>query len=304
MSGKSVPRQGGSRQAIAAGVAAAALSLTGTPVVKTAARLVDAGIPAALTTPLLHAAPVLATIGAVLLMQLLGRTMARWARLTLYAAVGGAIGILTGVCLDLFSGFGPALERLVGPMRAADSVELAAWGITALSAFMAGWMALLATFGTPAMRAMSEECADPESMEVRGPDRVTYTLSAVGMAGQALFVGALAVTNLLEAGSLQTRAGVTLAVVLGAGLFAWSSWRLWRLFDEMLRKVVVEAYAWTGLLAFIGCLAWAVMESLKLAPPMSAYAAIVILVILQTFVTLLVSSTAMAPHAPAKGRPA
>ena len=159
---------------------------------------------------------------------------------------------------------------------------------------------MVALFGTPAARAIALDLeTDPECMEVRARDRTKFGVSAVGLLGQGVFTGALAVANQLDASASMTGTSVLTAVAIGAGAAVWSSWVLWCGFDEMLRRTVIEAYAWSGMTATIACLAWAVLESLDLAPVLSAYGAIVALVILQTVAAVLIScNTAMATTSP------
>jgi hypothetical protein len=100
------------------------------------------------------------------------------------------------------------------------------------------------------------------------------------------------------------RGGAVVALALGALAFTWSSWVIWREIDELLRRTVVEAYAWSGIFATVGCLVWAVLEALKVAPPLTAYAAIVLLIFVQTFATFFISAgfgSPAAKHAGAKG---
>ncbi len=275
------------------------LSVTGAPFSKMVARLTAAGVPAPWIAPLLHAAPIVIAVLGYIAMRALADGHGPRTRAAIYALGGGVIGFPIAFCLDLFVGVTPALERLTGPLHESGKLDIAAWAITGLSLFYAAAMAAIAGFGTPAVRVLAAEKTDTDCIDVRARDRSTYATSAVGLLGQGAFVGALAVAHQSSADVTVVRIGVALTVIIGAGAFAWSSWVLWRQFDEMLRRTVVEAYAWSGLLATVGCLAWALLESLALVPALTAYGAIVTLVALQTFVTLAISSNlTMTPARP------
>jgi hypothetical protein len=278
------------------------LSVTGAPYPKTVTRLEAWGVPADAAVPVLHVAPILFSVGGYFVMRALVAGHGPRTRATIYALCGGVIGFFMAFCLDLFVGVMPALETLTGPLRETGKLDIAAWSMTGLSVFMAAMMGAIATMGSPAARAMAIEQTDAECLEVRDRDRATYAISAAGLLGQGLFVGALAVAHQIDTNAGLVRIGVAIAVAAGALVFAWSSWVLWRKFDEMLRRTVIEAYAWSGLLATIGCLAWAVLESFAVVPAMSAYAAIVAFVALQTFVSLGISSNMTMAPARSKAR--
>jgi hypothetical protein len=283
-------------------IIAAVVSATGAPAVKTVAHLVSLGVPMAVAGPFLHVLPVVAAVLGLLVTRMLAKGRGLMTRTAIYALSGAVIGFIMGVCLDLFVGVIPALEWLTGPLSESSNLDVAAWSTSALSLLMAAYTALVALFGKPAVRAMAAmdvEAMDPEWMEVRARDRSKFAVSTVGLLGQGIFVGALAVANQVDASASTTRIAVAITVALGAGAAIWSSWALWRSFDEMLRRTVIEAYAWSGVIATVVCLAWAVLESLNLAPVLSAYGAIVALVILQTVASLVISSNmAMAPTNP------
>lgn len=275
-------------------IAATIVSATGAPAAKTVAHLVRLGVPEAATGPILYVAPVVVAVLGLLVMRMLAKGRGPMTRLAIYTFSGGVIGFVTALCLDLFVGIIPALERLTGPLSEPSNLDLAAWVTAAVSLFMAAITALVALFGTPAARAMALDLeADPEWMEVRARDRAKYALSAVGLLGQGVFVGALAVANQVDTSANMTRIAIASAVALGTGAGVWSSWVLWRGFDEMLRRTVIEAYAWSGVIATVVCSAWAVLEIFNLAPVLSAYGAIVALVFLQTVASLVISSNMM-----------
>ncbi len=276
--------------------AMAALSVTGAPNPRTIDGLTAAGAPEGAAGLVLHVAPILLALAAWPAMQALARGRSPLVRSTVYALTGVVIGFFTAVCLDLFVGVEPAMERLTGPLGEAGDIDIVAWALSGYSLFSGALMLAIAAIGTPAARAVSLEEADPECTEVRRRDRATFAFSAVGLLGQGVFVGAFAVANQLDVEAAGVRLGVTGAVAAGALAFAWGSWSLWRRFDEMQRRATVEAYAWSGFAAWFGCMIWAVLESLSLAPALTAYGAVVGLVVLQNIAATIVSAqTTMAP---------
>lgn len=276
--------------ALVFGGLAALFSATGAPVAGTLQALAAAGLSPELGALALHAAPVALAALALPAMQALARGRSLGVRAAIYACGGALVGGFTAACLDLFVGFLPAVQRLTGPLSEAGVVDVLAWGLAALSLVIGAFMAAFAIFGAPAVRAISLEPPDPESTDVRGAERSQFGASAVGLIGQGVFVGALALVHQGEVAGFAVRLGVAGAVVIGALAFVWSSWALWREFDELQRKAVVEAYAWSGLLAWLGILVWAILESLGIWPPMTAYAAIVALCTLQTVAAMSVSA--------------
>lgn len=290
------------RPTLTIGVAMALLSLTGAPTPKTLARLEGAGVPADQGAMLLHAAPVVIAMIGLGAGLLLGRGRGPLARSVILALAGAVIGFLMAVCLDLFVGFLPLMERITGPLREANKLDVATWCLAVLSIVYGLLTTSLAQFGTPAMEAINFEGADPECLEVRTRDRGTFARASVGLIGQGVFLGALAVLHQLAPdanGAL--RGGAVVTLTLGALAFAWSSWVIWKGMDELLRRTVVEAYAWSGLLATIGCLVWAVLEGLKMAPPLSAYATITALIFVQTMTSMFITAGFGSPATTAKG---
>lgn len=278
------------------GAAMAALSATGAPNPKVLEWLVAAGAPAGTGGLILHLAPIVLALVCWPTMQALARGRSQPVRSTVYGLTGVVIGFFTAFCLDIFVGVEPALERLTGPLGEAGDIDIVAWALSGYSLFCGALMLAIAAIGTPAARAVALEEADPECTEVRRRDRATFAFSGAGLLGQGVFVGAFAVASQLDVEAAGVRLGVAGAVAAGALAFAWGSWSLWRRFDEMQRRATVEAYAWSGFAAWLVCMIWAVLESLSLAPSLSAYGAIVGLVVLQNIAAAIVSAqTTMAP---------
>lgn len=273
------------------GAGFALLSIAGAPNTKTLAQLTGAGVPADMATGLLHTAPILIALAGIALGVALAKGRGPYLRAAILALVGGVVGFLTARCLYLFTGALPLMEAVTGPLRTATPIDIFAWCLAVLSIVYGLMTAALASFGTPVMQAINFQGVDAEALEVRPRERGAFAQSAVGLIGQGLVVGALAILNQMapDAGGA-LRGGATVAMVLGILAFIWSSWVIWRGMDELLRRTVVNAYAWTGGLLIPGALVWALLEALKIVPVMSAYGFIVIALFVQTFVTMFVSA--------------
>lgn len=285
-----------------AGGAMALLSLTGTPTPKTLARLEGVGVPAELGGLLLHAAPVAIAMIGLGAGLLLGRGRSALVRSVILALIGGVVGFMMAFCLDLFVGFLPLMERFTGPLREANALDVATWCLAVLLIVYGLLTTSLARFGTPAMKAINFEGVDEECLEVRPRDRGAFAQASVGLIGQGVCLGALAVLHQLApdaSGAL--RGGTVVALALGQLAFVWSSWVIWKGMDELMRRTVVEAYAWSGLLATVGTLVWAVLEGLKVAPPLTAYATIVLLIFVQTMTSMFITAGFGSPATARKG---
>jgi hypothetical protein len=290
------------RPMLAAGVAMSVLSLTGAPTPKTVARLEAAGLGPDLAGPLLHVVPVLAGMLCIGAGGLLARGRGPLARGAILAGAGGILGFLSAFCLDLLVAVPALMERLTGPLRDATALDVAAWSLAALSMAFGLMTLAVAQFGTPAMRAINFEGLDEEALEVRQRDRGVYRLSALGIIGQGVFMGALAVLHQMEptaTGAARGIAVVTLA--LGVLAFAWSSWRIWAGMDELMRRTVMDAYAWSGIVVTVAGVVWAVLEALRITPPLSAYAMIILLIAVQTFASVFMSTAFASPAVARKG---
>ncbi len=279
------------RPVLTAGAAFTLLSATGAPTAKTVTRLTDAGLSADQAAIALHAAPVIIAMVGLALGLIAVRGRGAVVKSAILAGVGGVIGFLTAFCLDLLVGVLPALERVTGPLREANGLDVAAWALAVLSLVYGVMTLVIARFGTPAMQAINFENVDPECLEVRKSDRSMFAQAGLGMLGQGVFVGALAVLNQLPPEATGAmRGGASVALMLGVIAFTASSWMIWRRMDELMRRMVVESYAWSGLLATAGLLLWAMLEALRIGPAVNAYAAIVVLLFAQTFTTMFIAA--------------
>jgi hypothetical protein len=260
---------------------AAVMSATATPDEKRLAFLAGLGAPQEGAALALHLAPVLLAAVLVPIGWALLRGRSKPVQIGALAALGGVVGFVTGLCLNLFAAIIPLIEGGLGPLKQTSLLEYLAWALVIYCLASGAVMALLATFGTPAMRAISTD-ADPDCTTVRGADRKMYAWTAVGMLGFAAAVAALALlhqSQALDGGRLWV-----LAAVAGLGLSSYllSSLVLWRSFDELLRRIVVESLAWTGAIATALCVAWTIAQAAGLAPPMTAYGVTILLLLLQT----------------------
>jgi hypothetical protein len=290
------------RAVLTTGAAVTVLSLTGAPTPKTLARLTDAGVAAETGVLLLHIAPIVLAMVGIAAGLLISRGRGALTRGVILAVAGGFIGFFMAFCIDLFIGVLPALEQVTGPLREATGLDVAAWSLAALTIIYGVMTIAVAQFGTPALEAINFENVDPECIEVRPRDRGMFARAAVGLIGQGVFVGALAVLHQLgpEAGGAM-RGGAVVVLVLGVLAAVWSSWVIWKSMDELLRRTVIESYAWSGFLATVGGLVWAVLEALKITPPLSAYAVIVVLLFIQTMTAMLITAGFGSPAAVRKG---
>jgi hypothetical protein len=279
------------RPMLAAGAAMAVLSLTGAPTPKTLGRLEALGVPADQGALLLHAAPVLIAVTGLGAGLLLARGRGSLTRGLILAGAGGIIGFLTAFCLDLFVGALPLMERATGPLREATSLDVAAWCLAVLSMAYGLMTLAIAQFGTPAMRAINFEGVDDECLDVRPRDRGEFGLASAGILGQGVFIGAIAVLHQMDpAASGAMRGGAVVVLALGVLVSVWCSWKIWKRMDELMRRTVMDAYAWSGIVATVGGVIWAVLEGLKIAPPLSAYALIILLIFVQTMMAIFITA--------------
>jgi hypothetical protein len=287
---------------LSAGAAMGVLSLTGAPTPKTAARLDAAGLSPDLAAALLHAAPVLIGMLGLGAGILLSRGRGPLTRGAILAGAGGVIGFITAFCLDLFVALPALVERATGPLREATIVDVAAWSLAVFSMIFGLMTLAVAQLGTPAMRAINFEGLDEEALEVRQRDRGVFRLSAMGIMGQGVFMGALAVLHQMEPTASGMARGVAVVVLaLGVLAFAWSSWRIWAGMDELMRRTVMDAYAWSGIVVTVAGVVWAVLEALRITPPLSAYAMIILLIAVQTFASVFMSTAFASPAVARKG---
>lgn len=265
---------------------AAALSATATPDERRFDWLIGLGLDAGTAGGLLHVLPVIVTALLIPTVAIVMRAKPIGHRMSGYAMAGMILGGVTALCLNLFDGFIPLLERLLGPMPAPGFWDRIAWILTVMCAFQAIFMGVLALFGRPALKVLSPEKV---SMEVRYGDRTMFGWSAIGMLGQACVAGALAALNQALNPTLAASLVMAGVIALGAGLYGLSSWRLWVRYDELFRRIVVEAMALSATAVTIIALVWAVAEGAGLSQPLSAYGLCLILLASQAAAVIILS---------------
>lgn len=271
------------------GLAAAALSATATVDEKRLAMLVGQGIDADQAAWVLHIAPV----ALVLILGPIGWALSRGrspgVRMGIYGFTGGLIGFITAFCLNVFAAFVPGVEQLTGRWRTFEDIDVLASALAVLCLILGLFMGVLATFGTPALKLMSTD-TDPECTTVRPRDRGQFFWSAVGLLGQGICVGALLLLHLTTEPSVAVRTALLGLCAAGAALFTVSSIVLWRRFDELFRRIVMDSYAWSGIAATVGVLLWSALQAAAILPAASAYAITIILLTFQTVVSMFLST--------------
>lgn len=260
---------------------------TGRPNPETLASLTGAGVPESVSVPALYVAPVVGIALVLLLGSVLGKGRSTRVRWLIYAACGGAAGFFMGVCLDLFAAVPGIIESLVGPLAEAGGVEIALWALTGLCIFMGLMVGAFALFGRPAVSAMQVEEVDPECLDVRRAERVGFGVSAIGMITLAIATGALATARLAPEDNRLVIISVALAAALASAIL---NYVLWRGFDEMQRRHVVDGYASSAVVVTLGAFVWAALHAVGAAPVIDAAGVFVVLTIVQLIATVIVTS--------------
>jgi hypothetical protein len=266
---------------ISAVTLAGLLSATATVDEKRQAILTGLGLPQDSAALVLHLAPVLLAGVLVPMGSALIRGRSKSVQFGVQAGLGGLYGLFTGLSLNLFAGLAPWAQAALGPLNEAGPLDNLAWLLVIFCVLSGALMVLLSAFGTTALQAISTD-TDPECATVRRADRKMYGWSAVGLLGFGATVAAIALLNqaqVLDGGRLGILAAIAVGGVL---LYLWSSIALWRSFDELFRRIVVESLAWSGAVATAVLLAWTILEAAELAPPVSAYGVTVFLLLVQT----------------------
>jgi hypothetical protein len=271
---------------------ASALSATATMDEKRYAWLTGAGLDPGVVSVILHGAPVLATALVIPGVMQAMRAKPRGHRIAAYGVAGMVVGVITAICLNLFDGFVPLLEQGLGPLPAPGFWDQIGWILAVMNLFQAGIMAILAIFGAPAMRALSDS-ADPSCAELQRGDRTTFGWAAVGLVGHGLVAGGLAALHQAVDPSSNASLLVGGVIAAGAGLYGLSNWRLWVRYDELFRRLVVEAMAWSCAAVTALALVWAGLEGAGIGVPLTAYALVMIMLATQlvavTVLTLRIS---------------
>jgi len=106
--------------------------------------------------------------------------------------------------------------------------------------------------------------------------------AALGMVGQGIMlVGIVLSQSALDPPPI-AQGGVAVLSLAGGAAFLWSSLRLWSAFDELQRRTVMDAYAWSAILATPLVVGWVVLEGLGRVQPLEAYPLVVVLLLGQS----------------------
>ncbi|MBI1188384.1 MAG: hypothetical protein GC206_13805 [Alphaproteobacteria bacterium] len=269
-------------------VAAALMSATGAPDPEATAWFQSLGLDASGARAAIHATPVVLSVVVLGGVVAIGARLKRGVRHTLYGVAGAIVGFCTALCMELFAGFEGILTALVGPLDEATDIVQLGWIFAGFSIIFGAMMAAFAVFGRRAVEAIQLESCDAEALDVRRTERFGFAWASVGLVGQGLAVGGLALAIQASANPMPGFG----AGLVGAALFVASSWRLWAGFDEFLRRMVIDSYAISAILFTVGAFAWAGAEAIGAAPAIDAFGALLAFLALQT-VTAMVRSSAM-----------
>lgn len=247
-----------------------------------------------------HAIPVLVAALVVGVGSVLTPRLSKpWRLLTL-----GVLGAVCGATLSLFLDAFAAADGLLswaGPMSESALVDVIAWAAAAISVLCGLIAQGVAWFGSSALRAMAMEEPTPsgESVEVRRRDRGQLAWSALGLIGQGMVLIAAVLSQTALDPSAAAQGGIAALALAGCGLFTWSSLKLWSTFDELQRRFVMDAYAWSAILVTPVLFGWVVLEGLGLLTPIDGYVLFVGLILIQTVLGVMVQIKAgvMAPAA-------
>lgn len=271
-------------------VVGALLAATGAPAAETLADVVAWGVPEPIARAALYLVPVIAIVAAVLLGRVIGKGRSRGVRWILYAVLGAFAGFLLGVCLDLFAGLPGLLAMAVGPLAEPDGIGIVIWAIGGLCIALGVMVGAIGLVGQPAVSALQVEETDPECVEVHKNERGVFALSGFGMATLGIACAALAVSR--QAGETERLLPVLVAF-LAAVLSMGANYALWRGFDEMQRRHVVNGYSTSAIVVTLGAFAWAGLEALGLAQPVDAAGVFAAMIIVQLVATSWVTSSVM-----------
>lgn len=263
---------------------------TGAPDVETLTMLVGWGVPSAIARAGLYVAPVLGIVVAMLIGRAIGKGRSMGVRWALYAALGGFAGFFMGFCLDLLVAVPDMIAMLSGPLAEPEFIEIILWSIGALCIALGVMVGGIGLFGQPAVNALQVEEMDPELIEVRKSERGVFRLSGLGLVASGLTCCALAVAR--QAAEPERLGPV--AVAFAAGVVAIVlNYVLWRGFDEMQHRHVVDGFATSAVVVTFGVFVWAGLEALGLVPSVDAAGIYVALTFVQLVATSVVTSSVM-----------
>jgi hypothetical protein len=217
------------------------------------------------------------------------------AGIAILIGLGGLVGAMS-VTLDLFARLAAAIAW-AGPLRQATLADQTALILILVSVINWALALAIAVFGQPVARAVKEalEKADAEASDaeeavrdLRGRDLRRSWWGAFGWLGQAVALGGLLLAHAALAPSTAAQLGFAALALGGTGLFGVSSLSLWRGFDELERRMVMDAYAWSAIILTPVLLVWAMLEALGLIPAFSAYECVLFLMVLQIVIMVII----------------
>jgi hypothetical protein len=271
------------------GILGALVAATGVPTPSTLEQLIAWGVPELAARIGLYVAPVVAIVAAMLIGRALGAGRSAGVRWTLYALLGAAAGFFLSMCLEVFAGVPPMIESATGPLSEPGLAEIALWALAGFGVFTGLMLAAISAFGRPGMSALQVEEVDEDFLDVRRAERTAFGWSAFGMITLAVACAALAVAR--QAGDDGRLGPVVVALVAGAAS-ALASYALWRDFDELQRRHVVNGYATSAIVVTLGAFVWAALEPLGAVPALGATSVFLVLIIVQTITTMYVAAAA------------
>lgn len=263
---------------------------TGTPDVESLAMLTGWGVPETVARVSMYVAPVLGIVLAMVIGRAVGRGRSMGVRWILYALLGGFAGFFTGFCLDLFAGVPDIIAMLSGPLAEPEAIEIILWSLGALCIALGLMVGLIGVFGQPAVNALQVEEMDPECIEVRKSERGVFALSGIGLMASGLTCCALAVAR--QAAEPERLGPVIVAFAAGVVAIVLN-YVLWRGFDEMQRRHVIDGFAASAVVVTLGVFVWAGLEAVGLVFSVDAAGVYVSLTVVQLIATSYVTSSVM-----------
>ncbi|HYD88891.1 MAG TPA: hypothetical protein VEA80_15560 [Vitreimonas sp.] len=268
------------------GLAATLVVATGRPDSEAAAWIAEAGLP----TMVLYLAPIAVSFAALLVGAWLAPGKPVLVRMLIYAGLGAVAGFTMAMCLNLFAAAPGLIETVTGPLAEPGLIEILLWAMTGICAVLGLMVLALALIGGSAVVAINVEEVDAEALDVLKAERVTFGWSAAGMLGLAFSVGALAVARQAGEGAAF---GPVIGSIVGFVLYNIASIVLWRGFDELERRHVVDAFSISAILVTMGAFIWAVVDASVGAPPIDAAALYLTLIFVQIIATFYVTAKMM-----------
>jgi hypothetical protein len=285
---------------ITLGVLAALMVATGRPEPDTLATVTGWGVPDGVATAALYVVPVVLIVCALLVGRALGRGRSVTFRWTVYALLGAVAGFVLGLCLEVFAGAPALVASLTGPLGEPTVLDVFLWCLTAFCLFSGVMVGLIGAFGRSAVVAIQVEDADAEFVEPMRSERGMFAWSAVGMVTLAIACAGLAIAR--QADEAARFAPIAIAIVAAIASIA-TNYAMWRGFDEMQRRHVVEGYAASAIVVTLGSFAWALAEAAGLVTELDATGVFLALIFVQLVAVTFVTSRAMGETA-MLGKPA